>query len=529
LQGSLSAAYGLADAVKGIYVGRRSGILAVERSEVRKRLYFEKGSFTFSDTSEADWRLGQIAVRLGTIEQADLDRVLTLLSPDKRIGKVMTELGLITAEGLNEVVQYQITENVYPMFAWTEGEFDFEEKENAVPSDIAFPYSSANLIMEGVRRIVDHELIRGAVGGLEQVVSLGDNPLLRFQSIFLQPKEGFILSRIDGALSIDEVCSISPVPEEQVLTCLYGLKSTGILEFRTPDDGSDAVEVEGHIAGFFSDFAGVERFLGEGTAATAASSSAAARSRAEMDEIRGLADRLRSLDHYGVLGVDPDAETVAIRKAYYGLAKKYHPDRHHKSHLTDLQDQVERIFVRINEAYEILKDEAARGVYDQQQAAGSDAGAVPPLEAASPEQQAARREQMSREAFADGKQKLETGDLFAAIRSFRLAIHNQADVSQYRSYLGRTLAKNPKWRKEAEEHLLKAIELEPRSAEHYAELGELYRGAGLGAKAERYYAEALKRDAGNRVALAGRKSLTHDKKGGASLGGTFRSLFDRKK
>ena len=52
--------------------------------------------------------------------------------------------------------------------------FDFEEKDEAVPSDIAFPYSSANLIMEGVRRIDDSELIRGAVGGLDQVVSLED-------------------------------------------------------------------------------------------------------------------------------------------------------------------------------------------------------------------------------------------------------------------------------------------------------------------------------------------------------------------
>ena len=43
MQGTLSPAYGVADAVKGIYVGRRSGVLSVELGDVKKRLYFQNG------------------------------------------------------------------------------------------------------------------------------------------------------------------------------------------------------------------------------------------------------------------------------------------------------------------------------------------------------------------------------------------------------------------------------------------------------------------------------------------------------
>lgn len=31
-------------------------------------------------------------------------------------------------------------------------------------------------------------------------------------------------------------------------------------------------------------------------------------------------------DYYDILGVDPDADKTAIKKAYRRLARKYHPD-----------------------------------------------------------------------------------------------------------------------------------------------------------------------------------------------------------
>jgi len=60
-----------------------------------------------------------------------------------------------------------------------------------------------------------------------------------------------------------------------------------------------------------------------------------------------------------VLEVDPDASAAQIKKAYYKLAMKYHPDKN-----PDTVEAPEK-FKLISEAYQILFDEEARDHYDK--------------------------------------------------------------------------------------------------------------------------------------------------------------------
>lgn len=64
-------------------------------------------------------------------------------------------------------------------------------------------------------------------------------------------------------------------------------------------------------------------------------------------------------DYYEILGVDKDANTSTIKKAYRKLAKKYHPD------LNPDNDQAQEKFKEVSEAYEVLKDPEKRKQYDQ--------------------------------------------------------------------------------------------------------------------------------------------------------------------
>jgi DnaJ like chaperone protein len=54
---------------------------------------------------------------------------------------------------------------------------------------------------------------------------------------------------------------------------------------------------------------------------------------------------------FEILGVSPDAERDAVRSAYRGLARKYHPDR--VDHLgPEFRDLAQEKFVEIQKAYE---------------------------------------------------------------------------------------------------------------------------------------------------------------------------------
>ncbi|PWZ01331.1 hypothetical protein BCV70DRAFT_198759 [Testicularia cyperi] len=63
-------------------------------------------------------------------------------------------------------------------------------------------------------------------------------------------------------------------------------------------------------------------------------------------------------DPYGVLGVKKDANVKDIKRAYYDLAKKFHPD-------TNKDKGAKERFVEIQNAYDLLSDEKKRAAYDQ--------------------------------------------------------------------------------------------------------------------------------------------------------------------
>ena len=71
-------------------------------------------------------------------------------------------------------------------------------------------------------------------------------------------------------------------------------------------------------------------------------------------------------DYYEVLGVDKDADSAEIKKAFWKLAKKYHPD------VNKDDPQASEKFQEANEAYEVLSDAEKRQRYDQFGHAGVD-------------------------------------------------------------------------------------------------------------------------------------------------------------
>ncbi|WAQ81825.1 hypothetical protein PtA15_2A137 [Puccinia triticina] len=65
-----------------------------------------------------------------------------------------------------------------------------------------------------------------------------------------------------------------------------------------------------------------------------------------------------SKDPYSVLGVKKDAPASEIKKAYYSLAKKYHPD-------VNKEAGAKERYQSVQEAYDTLSDEKKRAAYDQ--------------------------------------------------------------------------------------------------------------------------------------------------------------------
>jgi hypothetical protein len=384
MQGSLSPGV-LPGLLRDIYVGRTSGTAHFRRGDELRSVRFNRGHITNAATSVASDRLGETLVRLGRLTADDLQRGLELGAREKkRLGQALEQLGLMSKQQVEEALALHVREILLAVFGWNEGSYVFEEQsELASDDEIVQGLSTGEMILEAVERVQDSQAVRYALGNVDRVLVLSNDPLLRFQKIKLSPVDGFLLSRVDGTLAAREVIDLAPVPAEEAEKSLFGLLCTGTLEFAP---GPPKPRPKRQPTGRFRLRKDSGKFKVPPTqqppapaaptqpapqAAAAAPTQAAplpaappAPSADEKEkaiaarrkEILEMAEGLKAKTHFEVLGIPRASGEAQVKEAYFKLAKRYHPDTQHDPALKDLAGQLEAVFIRIGEAYEVLRN-----------------------------------------------------------------------------------------------------------------------------------------------------------------------------
>ena len=70
-------------------------------------------------------------------------------------------------------------------------------------------------------------------------------------------------------------------------------------------------------------------------------------------------DKIKDLDLYLLLGIDPDANQAVIKKAYRKKALSCHPDKNPDN------PKAADLFSQLSEALAVLTDEKAKAAYDK--------------------------------------------------------------------------------------------------------------------------------------------------------------------
>lgn len=221
-----------------------------------------------------------------------------------------------------------------------------------------------------------------------------------------------------------------------------------------------------------------------------------------INEVSEWGEHIAVQSYYQILDVSSDCSQAEVKKAYFKLARKYHPDLFSGEIQPDMKDKIEEVFSYITKAYETLGDEERRKDYDSKMD-------VLPQEG---------RRNIAQEAetkFRKGKTLYDEGKYEDALTLLGEAVRIMNDKGSYYLLLALTESKIPSLHKKAEKDFIRAVTLEPWNPEAYIGLGLLYKKAGLKVKANKHFEKALSLDPDHEVALRelGGKGRRAEKKG----------------
>ena len=494
MNGSLSEGV-LPSILRELYVGRKTGVLHFVRGEERRGLHFRNGHIVRGESSVAVEHLGETLVRHGLLSAPDLQRATAeVVRSGKRLGIVLQEMGLLDKERMEDGLALQVREMLNTAFAWTDGTYVFEEQPAQAGDqqdlDLTLKLSTGELILEAVRRVQDPDVVRYALGSVDRILGHSNDPLLRFQRINFTPTDGFILSRIDGTHAAREIIQMSPTDPEETERSLFGLLCTGVVEYLAlPPKPAPAP------TGRRAAPPGAVRPAPPLPPPTPEETEARKALEARRQEVLEAYEELKTRTHFETLGIPKASNEAQVKEAYFRLARKFHPDTHHDPSLADLRDKIEAIFIRLGEAYDVLRDRNKRASYESDlasRAARTPVGAFATA-APAPALDPAAETRVAEESIRKAERYLLEEKFWDAIQLLEPAIRVAGGQWKARGQLAlaRAYLKNPHWLKRAEEQLQAIVKEAPQNAEAYFLLGTLYLQGGLRSRATSMFRKAL--------------------------------------
>lgn len=475
----------LLEAMGDLYLGEQNGLLAVDpRGSAPARLHFERGLLVAalgSEASESPWEYLQ---REGTLDAATLEAA----RQEKRESiEVLAEL--VDAGTLRQAIRETSLGVISRIVTAPRLEATFTE---AAPpagfpeSDVLF---TAEAILHGVQEAAGFAPFSEALLRLDARVRLKSRRAVPLERLGLDARDGFLLSRLDGSLTLREaVSALPPGEEEGAARFVLALALLGVAGFDPP--------------------------LGEGRFRIRQ----LLEKRPDPDEeaareaLLELRERFAAArtDHEA-LGVPESADAETLRRSAEALrgvvarARSY--PRLLRSHRRDIQlaeariagavavlDRRNRAAPRAEQETEIDWERIqSRREYDKTETRVSQ-----------------ETEQSTAEAYYyKAKSLFAKNDYHSCISFCELAIRIRDDVAAYHHLLGTARAINPdhRWQKRAEADFSRACELDPFNADYLVSLARLYKGQGLALRARKTLERALEILPGHEEAQAELRGL----------------------
>ncbi len=205
------------------------GEMHVYARDATRMLAIDQGALKHATSDHADDRLGQVLYRNGLVSKAELDELLSVVAPERRLGQLLIDRGLLTQDVLFQQLQRQVEQIFFAALLAREGSYAFLSDEGGEVPAHTVHLPIAGLLMEGVQRIDEMALFRERIPHDELVPEVQP----RTSATDLDEMGQLVLAYADGERTIDDISRETGLGTFHTVKALYGLLQQGLVVLRT--------------------------------------------------------------------------------------------------------------------------------------------------------------------------------------------------------------------------------------------------------------------------------------------------------
>ena len=484
----------LAELIREISNKALSGTLRLEHERLQTAIYFDQGQLIYAASNLRTLRLREYLVKHGLVSEGDQAKLSNGLS-DLDLAAELAKGGTLRQKDIDALLVILVSDILRVSLLWMDGAWEFDRRARLV-DPVQVKVDTAVLLREAAQRMPPN-FVSNRFRNPGEIIARASGVSLTSS---FRPAESFLLSRLERPLRLEELVSLSGLPELETYRVLYGL---ALGDFVIREYWQNAFRTEsakpGKVQAAQSSAPTITKQPEQSNKWVTAS--------IEHEDVEEFLKRLKAAtNHYEVLELPTTANVTEIKDTYYAMARRYHPDRFHLKSGTKIHAQISSAFARVTQAYETLTNANTRSGYDRTlertRQIAEEAKAVKANQAGGAQEEfdsdeAASERGRAEYSFREGREALDQGRIRAAIEYLGNAARLEPQEARYRAHYGRALAAQETTRRLAESEIQQAVKLEPANALFRTMLAELYFDLKFHRRAETEVNRALSIDPNN--------------------------------
>lgn len=274
--------------------------------------------------------LGILLVEQGYLDRADLNDILDSNTNSRKIGEVLVDANLVSPHAINIVLKEQLIWRLKRLIADSQMELNFVNADNVTPITSIDDNDMENFFADIIENTIRGDWLKTHYLNLSQnLISLDDKQTKAISHARLMPFVSRVYPGIEAHLqrgtTLEEILANNQQLETPILKMIHYFNILGLLSIKDVIKSTNLSH--------------------------------------KLKRLQKLHNELDKKNYFERLGVSRSAKEADIKKAYFDLAKVLHPDKLSASTPEKVKELSEKVFEKIQVAYDTLKKADRKEAY----------------------------------------------------------------------------------------------------------------------------------------------------------------------